>query len=85
MKSFNNNKTLQKLIITVGKKDNKIHYLDYTMINEKHKLNNLIYRKPILTNLTIPNNNNHSTQQIMSAYNALMYRMLQILLSKIKR
>ena len=80
------NKIHNNIQFPVDKEDqNKIHYLDLTIINEIPKFQYTIYRKPTQTSLTIPYNSYHLPQHKMAAYNALIYRMLKIPLTTSER
>ncbi len=80
------NKIHNNIQFTVDKEDqNKIHYLDLTIINEIPKFQYTVYRKPTQTSLTIPYNSYHPPQHKMAAYNALIYRMLKIPLTTNER
>lgn len=59
-------------------KDNKINFLDLTIIKDNHKHAFKIYRKPTETDHTIPIDSHHPYQHKISAYNHMINRLNNI-------
>lgn len=63
-------------------KDNKINFLDLTIIRENKKLNYDIFRKPTHTNRYIPADSFHPFKYKAAAFNSMFDRLFKIPLSK---
>ena len=66
--SINLNFTLEK------EKDNKLNFLDLTLIKKNNRLEFNIFRKPTNTDLIIPYDSSHHISQKLSTFQSLYYR-----------
>ena len=88
--SQNNGKNIEKIKNTINKihnnikftieeeTNNKLNFLDLTIINKIPKLEFKIYRKETQTDQIIPNNTNHPYQHKMATFHSLIHRMLRL-------
>jgi len=58
--------------------NNRLNYLDLTIMKCNNSLKFKIYRKPTTTSQTINNNSHHPQNQKMAAYNSFVHRLLSV-------
>ena len=79
------NKIDKNIQYTIEKEhNNKINYLDLTIIKNNNKIEYDIYRKPTHTEICIHRNSRHPMQQKLSTFHSLIHRLQKIPLTKEK-